>query len=215
MNKDKFIEICEKNQIKLDKTKIELLENYHNNLLNWNSKINLISRKDEENIWSFHILHSISILRYFDFNDNSKIMDIGCGGGLPGIPIKILRPDLEMFLVDSIAKKMKATSDMAKATNLDNISSIRGRAEEMKFNFKFDYIIARAVSEISNILFWTKKHVTGKTKYVLLKGGNLKIEINNAKQRFKNINIIELPIKLEGFDYFYLENKKIIIIEFS
>lgn len=215
MDKEQFWTICATNQIILDINQLELLERYHNDLLYWNNKINLISRKDEENIWENHILHSISLLKYIDFKPKAKIMDIGSGGGLPGIPLKIIRQDLNIYLVDSIAKKMKATEMFAKHTELKNITAIRGRAEELKFDFKFDYIIARAVSKLENILKWTKKHVTKKTKYVLLKGGDLSEEIDSARHLYKNIIVKQIPLDIFGYEYFKKENKKIITVEFS
>lgn len=215
MDKEKFWTVCTSNQIMIDQDELQLLERYHDELLYWNKKINLISRKDEENIWSNHILHSLSILKYVDFKHKAKVMDIGTGGGLPGIPIKILRQDLNVNLVDSITKKMKATEMFAKHTGLKNIFAKKGRAEELNFNFKFDYIIARAVSRLANLMEWTKPHVTKQTKYVLLKGGDLTEEFNEAKSKFGKLNIKEIEIDLFGYSYFKDENKKIITVEFS
>lgn len=210
MDKEQFWTICSMNNIIIEKEQLQLLVRYHNEILYWNKKVNLISRKDEENIWSKHILHSLSILKYCNFSNKSNVLDIGTGGGLPGIPVKILRQDLNMVLIDSIAKKIKATEMFAKHTELKNIKVIRKRAEELKFNSKFDYIIARAVSKIENLIFWTK-HLTHKNSiYVLLKGGNLEEEIISAKKQFPNISIEEKDIILNGYNNFLKEEKKII-----
>ncbi len=129
-------------------------------MLEWNKKINIISRKDEENVWTYHILHSISPLFKIEIKQNSAIVDIGTGGGLPGIPIKILRPDISMLCIDSTGKKINAVSQMITDLKLNNIHALWGRAEEIgsqpEYAGKFDVVIARAVAPLKDLFIGLK-----------------------------------------------------------
>lgn len=121
----------------------------------WNSKINVVSRKDIDNIYTHHILHSMGIAKVFQFKDGAKVLDLGTGGGLPGIPMAILFPEVEFLLVDSIGKKIRVTEEICKGLGLKNVKSQQIRAEELKQ--RFDFVITRAVAVLPKLIHWTQK----------------------------------------------------------
>lgn len=207
--------ICSANGIILDADMRENINRYATELKYWNSKVNLISRKDEDNILERHILHSLSILTFFEPKQKARILDVGTGGGLPGIPIKIARPDVFMHLVDSIGKKIKMTSMFADHTGIKNISATNSRVEEYhtKTKEKFDLVVSRAVARSVKIVRWTQKLIKDKATYLLLKGGDLEEELEELKAEFPDVKVQQKPLKLIGYDNFANEEKKIIIIE--
>lgn len=135
----------------------------------WNSKINVISRKDIEMLYLHHVLHSLAIARYIEFRKNERILDVGTGGGFPGLPLAILYPECSFTLVDSIGKKIKVVEEIASALELKNVTAIKARAEETKGNFH--YIISRAVTELKNFYPWVKGRYSKGILY--LKGGDI------------------------------------------
>jgi 16S rRNA (guanine527-N7)-methyltransferase len=212
----KFWTVCSLNGIILDDMQMTLFERYHRELLYWNEKINLISRRDSENLLQRHILHSLTILKYVNFQQKAKCIDIGTGAGLPGIPLKIARPDIYMLLVDSIAKKINLTKGFAQHTELKNISAIRARAEDLAEETahykKYDFIVSRAVASAAKILGWCRGLLKPGGRIVLLKGGELIKEMSEAKNFFPNIDFTEHKIDISGDDWFSKEEKKIIEI---
>lgn len=167
----------------------------------WNEKINVISRKDIENFYERHVLHSLTIAKYISFQKNEKVLDIGTGGGFPGIPLAIYFPETSFILTDSIAKKITVANEISNALQLSNVTTKVARAETIKENI--DYVVTRAVAKMEDILFWSKnKHPK---KVIALKGGDLKEELENVK---KNIRIIDLK---DSFDEEFFETKKIVI----
>ncbi len=158
----------------------------------WNEKINVISRKDMHNFYEHHVLHSLAIATQFDFPDGNEIIDIGTGGGFPGIPLAIFFPEVKFHLVDSINKKLKVVNEVANAIGLSNISTQHTRAEDIK-DKKFDVVISRAVAPLSDLWFWSRP-LLKKTPYrstkkisglICLKGGDLSKEISESRVRPK------------------------------
>lgn len=221
--------VCAQNGLEIESEKIKLLSRYGMLLLEWNKKINLISRKDEANIWTAHLLHAVSPLIFLKLPVNVTVLDLGTGGGLPGIPIKILHPDMQITLLDSTKKKIEAVTDIAQKLELSNINAVWGRAEEISLKAEYrhtiDLVIARAVAPLKDLVKWSLPFFndgTGKATnnvvtpaLIALKGGNLKNEISEIQnhKRIKNIRIIDLVFK--GLDLPELQDKKIVVIEFT
>lgn len=152
----------------------------------WNSKINVISRKDIDNLYEHHVLHSLAIARILKFKPGTTLVDIGTGGGFPGIPLAILFEDCTFHLVDSIGKKVKVASAIAEALQLDNVTTQWSRMEEVKE--KYDFVVSRAVMPLGDLVKLVKKNVSGTHKNALpnglicLKGGELEHEIAPYKK---------------------------------
>ncbi|MFC2130842.1 16S rRNA (guanine(527)-N(7))-methyltransferase RsmG [Bacteroidota bacterium] len=210
-----FWTICSANGIIPEKEQRKQIERYSSELLYWNEKVNLISRKDEDKILSRHVLHSLSVLKYVDIKNKAKCIDIGTGGGLPGIPLKIARPDISMLLVDSIAKKIKITQMLAKHTGLNKIDAICSRAENLgnvkEYKASFDFAFVRAVKKIEIVLGWIKDIIKKDGIAVFYKGGDLTDEISDAKKMFPGVEIKEININLIGAAWLKEDDKKIII----
>jgi 16S rRNA (guanine527-N7)-methyltransferase len=147
---------CAKNGLKIPDDQLELVGKYVRLLLEWNQKINLISRRDEENVWQSHILHSIAPLFQIGFRENAWVVDLGTGGGLPGIPLKILNPTIRITMIDSTQKKITAVDEMTKALGLNNTVAVWGRAEELaarkEFYKQFDIAVARGVGPLEELV---------------------------------------------------------------
>ena len=152
----------------------------------WNEKINVISRKDMDNFYEHHVLHSLAIAARFEFTKDMQVMDLGAGGGFPGIPLAIFFPETNFHLVDSINKKLKVASEIAAAIGLKNLTVQHSRAEDIK-DRKFDVVVSRAVAPLKDLWYWSKP-VLKKRKYladqpetpnglICLKGGDLAQEI--------------------------------------
>ena len=185
----------------------------------WNDKINVISRKDIDKIYLHHVLHSLAIAKFIEENIDTesklKIMDLGTGGGFPGIPLAIIFPNFEFLLVDSIGKKIKVVQEVSSNLGLKNVRAIKARAEEVKEDF--DYIISRAVTDLSNFLPWVKGKYKKGIIYLkggdISKGGQLALELDNAlvknKISSKNISIYDINL---WFKYDFFNEKKVIFI---
>ena len=151
----------------------------------WNEKINVISRKDINNFYEHHVLHSLAIATQFEFKKGAEIIDLGCGGGFPGVPLAIFFPETQFYLVDSINKKLKVANEIATAIGLQNITTQHTRAEEIK-NRKFDLVVSRAVAPLKDLWFWSKpllKKGGSPNGLICLKGGDLTTEIFESKCR--------------------------------
>ena len=147
----------------------------------WNSKINVISRKDIDNLYEHHVLHSLAIAKWIPFQPDTTILDVGTGGGFPGIPLAIMFPQCRFVLVDSIGKKIKVASEVAKALGLTNVVCKQERVEEEKE--KFDFVVSRAVMPLPELVKLVRKNVSNRHRnavpngLVVLKGGDLQAEI--------------------------------------
>ncbi len=152
----------------------------------WNSKINVISRKDIDNLYEHHVLHSLSIAKLIPFRSGSTILDVGTGGGFPGIPLAIMFPECQFVLIDSIGKKIRVASEIAKALDLSNVVCKQERAEEEKN--KYDFVVSRAVMPLPDLVKLIRKNISGKQNnavpngLVVLKGGELKEELRPFKE---------------------------------
>lgn len=178
----------------------------------WNDQINVISRKDMDNFYLRHVLHSLAIAKYLKTpSPKTKILDIGTGGGFPGIPLAILFPQVSFHLVDSIGKKIKVVEEVAAALDLKNVTAQKIRAEQV--NEQFDYIVSRAVTRFAGFMPWIK----GKFKkqnlnevpngLFYLKGGDLKEEIKEAKIKAMEYNIPE------QFEEDFFDTKKVVYVQ--
>lgn len=153
----------------------------------WNSQINVISRKDIDLLYERHVLHSLGIAKVTQFAPGSKIMDVGTGGGFPGIPLAIMFPEVDFLLVDSIGKKIKVVNEVAAGLGLKNVRTTHERAE--KINEQFDFIVSRAVTEFPEFYSWIRNKVSKKNKnefengILYLKGGDLKEELKSFRNR--------------------------------
>lgn len=152
----------------------------------WNDKINVISRKDIDQLYERHVLHSLSIAAVCHFDDGASIIDVGTGGGFPGIPLAIYFPNVEFLLVDSIGKKIKVVNEVVAAIGLKNVTAIHGRAEDVK-NRQFDYAVSRAVAPLGKLWGWVGKMIKEGQKsedlangLICLKGGDLNKEFKES-----------------------------------
>ena len=153
----------------------------------WNQKINVISRKDIDNLYLHHVLHSLSIAKFISFKSGSKILDLGTGGGFPGIPLAIMFPEVSFHLVDSINKKLNVILAVAEEINLENVTTQHSRVEDLK-GAKYDFVVTRAVAPMNKLIQWSRKHLSNKHKHIIpngiiaLKGGNLKAELKEIRK---------------------------------
>lgn len=214
-----FWTTCSANDILLEKEQVDALKRYHDELIYWNAKVNMISRKDEVNVWDRHILHSLTILKYVNIRPKARVLDVGTGGGLPGIPIKIARPDLKMFLVDSIKKKATMAAMFAQHTMLKDISVQAARCEDLArephYIGSFDVVISRAVARTAVLLEWVRPLVKPTAVCAFLKGGYLDEEIAEAKATFKGLRIEVIPLEIFGVPMFTQDEKKVVVCRFS
>lgn len=164
----------------------------------WNEKINVISRKDIDQIYRNHVLHSLSIAAICNFAPGTKIVDIGTGGGFPGVPLSIFFPESEFLLVDSIRKKLNVVNEVKQALGLDNVKTHWGRAEEIPTKNKFDFAVSRAVAPLGSLWGWAKpllhkgQNSELRNGLICLKGGDLHQEISDSGTKPVIWNIHEL-----------------------
>ncbi|QYN48227.1 16S rRNA (guanine(527)-N(7))-methyltransferase RsmG [Apibacter sp. ESL0432] len=177
---------------------------------NWNEKINVISRKDIDSLLEKHVLHSLGIAKVMQFAPSTKVLDIGTGGGFPGIPLAILFPESQFTLADSIGKKIRVVNEIAQELQLDNVIGIHTRAEKIKE--KFDFVVSRAVTQMPVFMSWIKGKFTSKNINSLqngvlyLKGGDLTEELKN----FPEATLYELK---DYFDEEFFKTKKVVYIK--
>ncbi|CAM1353799.1 16S rRNA (guanine(527)-N(7))-methyltransferase RsmG [Tenacibaculum ascidiaceicola] len=173
----------------------------------WNLKINVVSRKDIDELYLRHVLHSLGIAKVMEFKAGAKVMDVGTGGGFPGIPLAILFPETQFHLVDSIGKKIKVVNEVAEGLGLQNVKTTHGRVEEV--DDTYDFIVSRAVAQMETFHRWVKNKVHKKQNHALkngilyLKGGDLTEELAN----FPKATIYDLP---DFFEEEFFETKKVV-----
>lgn len=194
----------------LTELQIKQLEKLQDLYIDWNDKINVISRKDIDNLYLHHVLHSIAIAKYVNFSTGSKVMDVGTGGGFPGIPLAILFPEVEFLLLDSIGKKIRVADNIAKEIGLTNVEVVHSRVENEKRIFHF--VVSRAVMALPDLVKLSRKNISkGQTNsipngIICLKGGDLTAETEPFK---KIVDVVPLT------NYFkepFFETKKLVYI---
>lgn len=177
----------------------------------WNEKINVISRKDIDNLYVNHVLHSLAIAKVITFHKGARILDVGTGGGFPGIPLAILFPETNFHLVDSIGKKITVVKAVAEATGLENVKAEQARAEMLKG--EYDFVVSRAVAKLNELYKWTHKLIRKKSDHPLangilcLKGGDLVEELAEVS---RPLRLFPLP---DFFEEVYFETKVVVYVE--
>ena len=174
----------------------------------WNAQINVISRKDINQLYERHVLHSLAIAKFITFESGTKLMDLGCGGGFPGIPLAILFPEVSFTMIDSIGKKIKVVQEVANAIGLNNVQAHHMRAEKLKESF--DFVITRAVAPMMDLVKWTRKKYIKEQRHVIengviaLKGGDLVKELASLENRKATVHLSDYVEEA------FFETKKII-----
>ena len=194
----------------LTEKQIEQLADLQHLYEHWNAQINVISRKNMDTIYTNHILHSLAIAKVIQFEKGTKILDIGTGGGFPGIPLAILFPEVDFLLVDSIGKKIKVVNEVSSAIGLTNVRTLHERAENIKENF--DFIVSRAVTNMTDFKKWVKGKFNSTHNNTLnngilyLKGGDLSEELRGMSHTKHEI--------ADLFEEEFFETKKVIYISY-
>lgn len=175
----------------------------------WNAKINVISRKDFDSLYLKHILHSLAIAKVCKFADGARVMDVGCGGGFPSVPLAILFPNVHFTAVDSIGKKITVVKGVCQSVGIENLTAVNGRVENI--NEKFDYVVSRAVTDMATFVGWVwGKIERGKGSGTLpngvlyLKGGDLTAELAATRMNWKRYNISDY------FEEEFFETKQVV-----
>ncbi|PCJ64297.1 MAG: 16S rRNA (guanine(527)-N(7))-methyltransferase RsmG [Bacteroidetes bacterium] len=175
----------------------------------WNSKINVISRKDMDKFYCNHVLHSLSIAKIKTFTHEDSVLDIGTGGGFPGIPLAILFPETQFTLVDSIKKKTKVVQEVANALELKNVTVINDRFENL--TDQYDFIVSRAVASATKLVRFTKNALKETGSHIFMKGGDLALEKAELLATYRTMKWDETPL-VNLFEPEFFETKKLIIL---
>ena len=205
------MELIEKYFPEISKTQSEQYKMLDALYHDWNAKINVISRKDIDNLYEHHVLHSLAIAQFIKFKEGTEIMDLGTGGGFPGIPLAIMFPNCHFHLVDSIGKKIKVCTEIAKDLGLSNVTFRHCRAEEEKG--KFDYVVSRAVMPLTDLIKIVRKNISSKQNNALpnglicLKGGELEHETMPVKHSTVLTSISDF------FEEPFFETKKVVYVQ--
>ena len=201
------MEIINKYFKNLSETQIAKFSKLQELYEDWNLKINVVSRKDIDELYLRHVLHSLGVAKVMQFKPDAKVMDVGTGGGFPGIPLAILFPETQFHLVDSIGKKIKVVNEVVAGLELENVQTTHGRVEEVKDTY--DFIVSRAVAQMETFVRWTKGKIAKKQNHELkngilyLKGGDLTEEL----KKYTSAKIYDLP---SFFDEPFFETKKVV-----
>jgi len=201
------MEIIQKYFTNLTETQVEQFSKLQELYQDWNLRINVVSRKDIDELYLRHVLHSLAIAKVMEFQPGAKVMDVGTGGGFPGIPLAILFPETQFHLVDSIGKKIKVVHEVVQGLGLENVKSSNCRVEEVKDTY--DFIVSRAVAQMETFVRWTKGKICKKQRHQLkngilyLKGGDLTEEL----QKYTSATVYNLP---DFFEEDFFETKKVV-----
>lgn len=193
----------------LDEVQLKQFEAISEVYKDWNQKINVVSRKDIDEIYIRHVLHSLGIAKVQEFQPGSKVLDVGTGGGFPGIPLAILFPETQFTLVDSIGKKIKVVEEVTEALGLKNVKAINDRVENI--SGEFDFIVSRAVAVMPSFVHWVKGKIAKESKHdrkngiLYLKGGDLSEEL----KPYRTVELFELS---EIFNEDFFDTKKVVYL---
>jgi 16S rRNA (guanine(527)-N(7))-methyltransferase RsmG len=231
---------CAQNGLQLNDEQLRQLDEYAVRLLEWNKKINLVSRRDEENFWTRHILQCISLMFKVEIAEGARILDLGTGGGLPGVVLKIARPDLLFTLLDSTQKKINVVKDLLNSLGLAGIDAVWGRAEDLgkqqKYSGRYNIVVARGVAALDDLVRWSSPFLkrsapaaeTGETNelestrrrvngpaLIAFKGGDLDDEIKELRNHL-NVGLIStIELTLNGPTQLDDRDKKLVIVEYA
>lgn len=201
------MEIIHKYFKNLSEKQIEQFSKLQDLYQDWNLKINVVSRKDIDELYLRHVLHSLGIAKVMEFKPGARVMDVGTGGGFPGIPLAILFPETQFHLVDSIGKKIKVVNEVVAGLGLENVKTTHGRVEDVKDTY--DFIVSRAVAQMETFVRWNKGKITKKQNHDLkngilyLKGGDLSDEL----KLYTSATVYNLA---DYFDEDFYETKKVV-----
>lgn len=204
------VEIIQKYFPGLTKDQVERFYSLKALYVEWNTRLNLISRKDMDHLYEHHVLHSLAIARFVQFNKGSSIVDIGTGGGFPGIPLAIMFPDVKFTLIDSIGKKIRAVEDIAFSLRLENVKAIKIRAEQVRG--QFDFAISRATAPLDKLMYWINPCISKINQHhipngiICLKGGDLDAELSFYKDK---VNVYDIS---DFFKEPFFATKKIVYL---
>lgn len=193
---------------------MEQIERYAGDLVYWNEKVNLISRRDIEHLWLHHLMHSVSMFFTGELPKSGRVIDIGTGGGLPGIPLKIANPKFDVTLLDSIAKKVQTVGMLASHITKHGLRAARLRAEELandpKLKGPYDLVVSRATAPLVDLMKWSQPILKPDGRILTLKGGSLIEEIRQAQVKFPTAVIETIDLNVRGTDWFTAEEKKMV-----
>jgi 16S rRNA (guanine527-N7)-methyltransferase len=198
---------------KLSPEQVESFQKLYPLYSEWNARINVISRKDIDELYERHVLHSLSIAKFIRFTPGTKVLDVGTGGGFPGIPLAVLFPEVMFHLVDSIGKKIKVVRAVAESLGLENVTAEQIRAEQLKE--KYDFVVSRAVTLLPEFAGWVRKNIAATQQNAVpngilyLKGGNLDSEIRTYR---KKVFVQELS---DYFEEEFFKTKKLVYLPLS
>ena len=198
----------------LDAEKSRQVVELINLITDWNSRINLISRKDIDNLELHHVLHSMAIARFIDFKPGTRVLDLGTGGGFPGLPLAIMFPDTEFTLIDARNKKIMVVNDVASRLGLTNAKGVHIRAEDLKG--KFDFVVSRAVASIDKLYKWARPLTSSKHQsaipngMIVLKGGEVDSELKSLPRG----TYVETEPVSQWFDNPYFGDKYLVYLQF-
>lgn len=226
--------LCKKNNITITEIQLSQLTLFKALLLDWNHKINLISRKDETNVWKGHISLSLTILFRITVPKGYRILDLGTGGGFPGIPLAIMLPECSFLLLDSTQKKVTAVQSMIESLKLSNANTVWGRAEELqrqpKLKNNFDIVVARSVSNLTNLMDWGLPFLKSSSKenvmqtvlpekitiltpsLITFKGSETQNEESLALKKYPQATLQHIPLNFAGSEEYQNLDKKLVVI---